>query len=104
MQQRAIRLPSRTLVQVITTKTIFDATIVNLSAGGARLLGVPDDAVTVGEQIKIQGAGKSLIAKVRWNFDDTCGLMFVQPLSATDIITILDARAGHQGGGMNALS
>ncbi len=95
MLQRATRLPSRVLIQVRTADTVFDATIGNLSAGGARLLGVPDRALKVGERIDIQAMGKHLQAEVRWNFDDTCGLMFSNPLTQTDITAILGSRTFH---------
>ena len=93
MLQRANRLPSRVLIQVRTADSVFDATIGNLSSGGARLVGVPDSALKVGERIDIQTPGKSLVAEVRWNFDDTCGLLFAQPISPTDISTILGSRS-----------
>ncbi|MCB1405642.1 MAG: PilZ domain-containing protein [Rhodobacteraceae bacterium] len=95
MLQRASRLPSRVLVQVRTQGAVFDATIGNLSPGGARLLGVPDRALKVGERIDIQAMGRNLQAEVRWNFDDTCGLMFAQPLSQTDISAILGSWTLH---------
>jgi len=95
MLQRAARLPSRVLIQVRTTDGVFDATIGNLSPGGARLLGVPDHALKVGERIDIQAFGRQLQAEVRWNFDDTCGLLFSSPLSQTDIVAILGSRTIH---------
>lgn len=95
MLQRATRLPSRVLVQVRTPGSVFDATIGNLSSGGARLLGVPDRALKVGERIDIQAMGRHLQAEVRWNFDDTCGLMFSQPLSQADISAILGSWTLH---------
>lgn len=92
MLQRAVRLPSRVLVRVRTVVTCFDATIGNLSTGGARLLGVPDGAVTVGDRITIQCLGRAHEAEVRWHFDDTCGLHFAQPLDDAQIATILASR------------
>jgi len=92
MLQRAIRLPSRVLVHVRTDRTAFDATIGNLSPGGARLLGVPDGALSVGDRIVIQCLGRLHDAEVRWHFDDTCGLMFSQPLNDAQIAAILASR------------
>lgn len=95
MLQRATRLPSRVLIQVRTAEAVFDATIGNLSCGGARLLGVPDHALQVGQRIDIHAMGKCLAAEVRWNFDDTCGLMFAKPISHDDIDAILGSRTLH---------
>lgn len=92
MLQRAPRLPMRVLVQVRSPVGGFDATIGNLSAGGARLLGVPDRMVRVGDQIEIHCQGNAHVAQVRWHFDDTCGLMFDEPLSPRDIAAILGSR------------
>ena len=92
MHQRAARLPSRVLIQVRTPGAVFDATIGNLSSGGARLLGVPDEMLKVGDTLEIQARGRNHGAHVRWHFDDTCGLMFSKPLSAAEISTILGAR------------
>lgn len=92
MLQRAIRLPSRVLVQVRCERGGFDATIGNLSAGGARLLGVPDDMLTVGDGIDIQCLGRTHRAEVRWKFDDTCGLQFSRPLEPAQIDAILSSR------------
>ena len=47
MLQRATRLPTRVLIHVHTDSGGFDATLGNLSATGARLLGVPDQALRV---------------------------------------------------------
>jgi hypothetical protein len=92
MLQRAFRLPSRVLVQVRTPRGAFDATIGNLSAGGARLLGVPDGSIAVGDRIGIQCLGHLHDAEVRWHFDDTCGLMFIRPLETGQIAAILASR------------
>ena len=95
MHQRATRVPSRVLVQVRTADAVFDATIGNLSRDGARLLGVPDSALKAGDHIDIQTQGKSITAEVRWNFDDTCGLLFAMSISRSDIQTILGSRSFH---------
>ena len=95
MLQRAVRLPTRVLIQVRYGDLVFDATIGNISAGGARLLGVPDDALKVGETIDIHALGKQMRAEVRWHIDDTCGLMFDKPLSGHEISEILGARTFH---------
>jgi len=92
MLQRAQRLPSRVLVQVRAPAGAFDATMGNLSAGGARLLGVPDRMVHVGDALTIRCYGVSHGAEVRWHFDDTCGLMFDRPLDEAQIAAILAAR------------
>jgi len=92
MYNRAARLPSRVLIQVRTSAAVFDATLGNLSPGGARLVGVPDQALKIGEQIDIQAVGHHHRAQVRWNFDDACGLMFIQPLTVGDISAILSSR------------
>ena len=92
MLQRAIRLPSRVLIHVRTANGSFDATIGNLSAGGARLLGVPDGMLRVGDVIDLHGLGCLHQAEVRWHFDDTCGLMFARPLAPDHIAAILGAR------------
>lgn len=92
MLQRAARLPSRILVQVRTPNGRFDATIGNLSAGGARLLGVPDGMLKVGEMITIICLNRPHRAQVRWHFDDTCGLQFSQPLSEGEIDAMRTSR------------
>jgi len=92
LQRRAYRLPSRVLVQVRTPEGGFDATIGNLSNSGARLLGVPDRMVKVGDQLDIQCQGHRHLAEVRWHFDDTCGLMFQTPLADAQIDAILGSR------------
>ena len=92
LQRRAYRLPSRVLVQVRTPEGGFDATIGNLSNSGARLLGVPDRMVKVGDQLDIQSQGHRHLAQVRWPFDDTCGLMFQTPLADAQIDAILGSR------------
>lgn len=92
MLQRAIRLPSRVLVQIRSDQGGFDATIGNLSTSGARLLGVPDGMLTVGDHIDILCQGRTHHAQVRWKFDDTCGLQFAQPLDQIQIDAILGSR------------
>ena len=92
MLQRATRLPTRVLIHVHTDSGGFDATLGNLSATGARLLGVPDQALRVGDQVDILCQGQSHRAEVRWHFDDTCGLMFSGPLDEGQITTILASR------------
>jgi hypothetical protein len=92
MLQRAIRLPSRVLVQIRSDRGGFDATIGNLSPGGARLLGVPDGILAIGDHIEIQCQGRAHRAEVRWRFDDTCGLQFAHPLEPSQIETILASR------------
>lgn len=94
MLQRAIRLPSRVLVQVRSDRGGFDATIGNLSTGGARLLGVPDGILGVGDRIEIHCQGRTHRAEVRWKFDDTCGLQFANPLNQAQIDALLASRAG----------
>lgn len=92
MLQRAVRLPSRTLVQVQTPKGRFDATIGNLSPGGARLLGVPDGMLNVGDMLTIICLNQPHRAQVRWHFDDTCGLQFSQPLTEREIDAMRTSR------------
>lgn len=92
MQIRALRLPTRALVQVRAPQGTFDATLGNLSAGGARLLGVPDRTLRIGDWVEVVSAGQLYSAEVRWQFDDTCGLMFETPLSDQQITTILGRR------------
>jgi len=48
--------------------------------------------VRVGDPIEIHCQGGSHVAHVRWHFDDTCGLMFEQPLSPRAIAAILGSR------------
>lgn len=95
MYQRAVRMPLRALVQVKAPTGGFDATIGNLSHGGARLVGVPDRMLMVGDRVEIQVLGRSHAAEVRWHFDDTCGLMFPQPLADEEIQSILMSRLLH---------
>lgn len=95
MPSRALRLPSRALVQVRAQRGGFDATLGNLSAGGARLLGVPDRMLRIGDWIEIVCAAQQHPAEVRWHFDDTCGLMFETPLTDFQIITILGRGMGY---------
>ena len=92
MPNRALRLPTRALVQVRAPRGAFDATLGNLSAGGARLLGVPDRMLRIGDWIEILCAGRAHPAEVRWHFDDTCGLMFETALTDYQIVQILGAR------------
>lgn len=95
MMNRAVRLPTRALVQVRAPQGGFDATLGNVSAGGARLLGVPEGMLSVGDRVDIQCAGQRHRAEVRWHFDDTCGLMFETPLTDWQIMTILASRTGY---------
>lgn len=95
MLQRAQRLPSRVLVLVRAPGGSFDATIGNLSTSGARLLGVPDRMLKVGDRIEIQCLSYTHTAEVRWHFDDTCGLMFADPLDEGQIQAILSSRLLH---------
>ena len=92
MPNRALRLPSRVLVQVRAPRGTFDATIGNLSGSGARLLGVPDRMLRIGDRINIHCSGQDHVAEVHWHFDDTCGVMFLAPLSEGNIVTILGSR------------
>ncbi len=93
MQNRALRLPSRVFVQVRSPRGSFDATLGNLSAAGARLLGVPDRMLRIGDWVDVLCTGQQHQAEVRWHFDDTCGLMFADPLTEYQITTFLGARA-----------
>ncbi|MCB1389587.1 MAG: PilZ domain-containing protein [Rhodobacteraceae bacterium] len=93
MPNRALRLPTRALVQVRAPRGAFDATLGNLSTGGARLLGVPDRMLRIGDWVDILCVGHQHPAEVRWHFDDTCGLMFETPLTEYQIATILGSRA-----------
>lgn len=95
MLNRAQRLPSRVLVQIRAPGGAFDATIGNLSTSGARLLGVPERMLRVGDRIEIQCAGRHQTAEVRWHFDDTCGLMFSAPLDDGQIQAMLASRTLH---------
>lgn len=92
MLQRAARLPSRALVHVHSPCGSFDATIGNISQTGARLLGVPEDMLSVGEKIVITCQTRRHRAQVRWHFDDTCGLMFERPLKTDEIDAIRSSR------------
>ena len=92
MLQRATRLPVRVLVHVHTPRGVFDATIGNLSTSGARLVGVPDRMVSVGDTIEIHCPDRMHQAEVRWHFDDTCGLMFPAPIDHDQIAAILGSR------------
>ncbi len=92
MPNRALRLPTRALVQVRAPRGTFDAMLGNLSAGGARLLRVPERMLRIGDGIDIVCSGQHYPAEVRWHFDDTCGLNFETPLSEHQIVRILGAR------------
>lgn len=92
MPNRALRLPTRALVQVRALMGLFDATLGNVSANGARLLGVPDRMLRIGDFVAILCVGHQHPAEVRWHFDDTCGLMFEEPLSEYQIEAILGSR------------
>ncbi|MCW1931777.1 hypothetical protein [Pararhodobacter zhoushanensis] len=92
MLNRALRLPTRAFVQVRSPRGAFDATLGNLSAAGARLVGIPERTIIVGDWIGIHCVGQNYSAEVRWHFDDTCGLMFEEPLSEYQIMTILGSR------------
>lgn len=89
MLQRVQRLPTRVLVHVRTPGGEFKATITNLSLTGARLLGVPERGLKVADMIEIRCLGRIQHAKVRWLLDDTCGLMFANPLDEHQIAAIL---------------
>lgn len=95
MLQRAQRLPTRVLVQVRAPGGAFDGTIGNLSTTGARLLGVPERMLKVGDRIEIRCLGRTHAAEVRWHFDDTCGLLFVDPLDDRQIQAVLSSRLLH---------
>ncbi|PVH29121.1 PilZ domain-containing protein [Pararhodobacter oceanensis] len=95
MQPRAARLPTRALIHVRTPTSEFDATIGNVSADGARLLGVPDDMLEVGDTLEIVVGNYHHLAEVRWHIDDTCGLAFNTSLSALQIATILGSQHIH---------
>ncbi|WP_370205958.1 PilZ domain-containing protein [Pararhodobacter marinus] len=92
MPNRALRLSTRAFVQVRAPMGAFDATLGNVSSGGARLLGVPDRMLRISDWVAIHAAGLSLSAEVRWHFDDTCGVMFEDPLTDYQITLILGGR------------
>ncbi|GAB4262297.1 MAG: hypothetical protein Kow0013_07730 [Pararhodobacter sp.] len=93
MLHRAVRLPSRMLVAVRTRKGTFNATIGNISARGARLCGLPDRITAVGDRLDILVLEHRYPAEVRWQIDDTCGVMFARPLETGEIAAILGSRA-----------
>lgn len=92
---REARLPTRVLVHVRAQAGVFNATIGNLSAGGARLCGVPDDGPRAGEVVQIEYAGLRSLAQIRWKVDDTCGVMFHEPLDRHQIEAMLASRWLH---------
>ena len=92
---REARLPSRVLVHVRFQAGGFNATIGNISTGGARLCGVPEDGPIPGETVQIECAGLRSLAQNRWKVDDTCGVMFSEPLDRHQIETILASRWLH---------
>ena len=71
---REARLPTRVLVHVRAQAGVFNATIGNLSAGGARLCGVPDDGPRAGEVVQIEYAGLRSLAQIlqRGQLHRTC--------------------------------
>lgn len=94
-RERAPRLASRAFVQVRAPMGAFDCTLGNVSSGGARLLGVPEGKLNIGDWVDISVAGQHHPAEVRWHFDDTCGLMFETPLTDYQITQILGRGAGY---------
>ena len=95
MMIREARLPSRVLVHVRSHGGVFNATIGNLSAGGARLCGVPETGPQAGDVVQIEYAGLRSLAQIRWKVDDTCGVQFNEPLDRHQIESMLASRWLH---------
>ena len=94
-RERAPRLASRAFVTVRGPMGAFDCTLGNVSSGGARLLGVPEGKLHIGDWVDVSVAGQHCPAEVRWHFDDTCGLMFETPLTDYQISLILGRGSGY---------
>lgn len=92
MLRRETRVPTRALVHVKTRDATFDATIGNVSAAGARLLGVPLNGLSTGDMVRIYSPAGPQDAQVRWQYDDTCGLLFDHQLDQRAMRAMLSAR------------
>ena len=85
MQERPPRWHARFMVRVEAPTGGFTATIVNISAQGAQLLGIPVDTLQPFEWLSLSAAGIGIWAQVRWVRFDTCGLLFERELTEREL-------------------
>lgn len=94
MIERPPRWHTRFMVHVDGPAGPFTATMVDISAEGGRLLGIPLDMLDVGVRLRLRAAGILLGAQVRWVRFDTCGMLFDRPLTLRELD--LARRAGQR--------
>lgn len=59
--------------------------MVNISAEGGGLVGIPVDQLKPGDRLVLFAAGIRLGAQLRWVRFDTCGLLFDRSLSEREL-------------------
>jgi hypothetical protein len=93
-----IRLPVRLLGSLVTTSGVpACAQVEDLSRGGARCqLAAPPP---IGSQVELRVEGLVVQAIVCWTAGPRCGLQFLRPIRATDIlIQVSRSRPGAETG------
>jgi hypothetical protein len=85
MNERPPRWHARFLVHAEGLAGRFSATMVDISAQGGRLLGIPLDTLAVGDRLDLFAAGLGMGAEVRWVRFDTCGLLFDRDLTLREL-------------------
>lgn len=83
MRYRPHRWPSRTPVTINAGGGELSAMLINVNREGARLRGLPPDALQPGASVALSASGLRLKAQVRWKADQTAGLSFATPLDRT---------------------
>lgn len=96
MRYRSHRWPSRLPVKVGTGEGEMKATLVNVSREGARLSGLPADALEPGTTITMAAFGLTLKAEVRWHLAESCGLSFAAPLAPGVLARLRQAGIGRR--------
>jgi hypothetical protein len=90
MRYRELRWPCEFPVTVLQGSTRMQATIVNVSAGGARLRVEP--ALEPGQILTLELGGKLFAATVRWCRAGLCGLRLLTPLPKPELAMIRRGR------------
>jgi hypothetical protein len=85
MNERPPRWHARFMIQATGPGGAFTATMVDISAQGGRLLGIPVDTLTSGDQLTLRAAGLGMGAEVRWVRFDTCGMQFDRDLTPREL-------------------
>jgi len=85
MIERPPRWHARFLVEADGPCGGFSATMVDISAQGGRLLGIPLDSLKPGDLLQLSAAGIRMGAEVRWVRYDTCGMLFDRELTLREL-------------------